>query len=93
MEQCGEIPDVFRENFNVIKQCLQSVLGVHCVVDTNNCHLWYCKSAQTRHISKMIEHQKPPRNSYNNGGGMNRKQFHRSANFCFFKDNDRYRNR
>lgn len=90
LDLCGELPTLFQQEFSVIRNGLQAVEGVYYAIDNNHCYLWYCKSESTRHISKMVKQQKPPRNTAYGKSTMRRKPYYRSTNSCFFKDNNIY---
>lgn len=64
------MPDVFSDPFETIKKYLMSLDGVFYAVE-RNVYLWFYRSATTRHITDMIEQQKPPRH-----GGRNANHNH-----------------
>lgn len=64
-----EVPDVFNEPFDTIQKYLTSLEGVFYTNETTT-YLWYYRSPKTRHITEMIEQQKPPRH-----GGRNAQNY------------------
>lgn len=56
--------------------------------------LWFSNSMKSKHISTMVQNQKPPREMpIRKYAPMKRKLFHNSTGTCFYNDNYSYKNK